>query len=152
MKVGALRFRSSPRSGMLLALVAVVLLCAADARAGCSNHSVTSRYELTRKSARLEILSRAGSLPLSLNDTPAKAPAPAPCSGAFCSDNSARAPSPITTNLQFNDGEQAIASSTAYLTDAGSRERAELRANLHSVARARSIFHPPRFQVAVNSF
>ena len=136
----------------LIAFLALGMIWSTDARAGCSNHNVTSRYQMVGKSARLEILSLAGSVTSPWDGTPRNAPAQSPCSGALCSGNPASAPAPITTSLPLGDGEWALAASTMSLARPGSRVRAQAHVNPRSIARARSIFHPPRFQVAVLSF
>lgn len=152
MKRLAVGFRSGSRSGAILSFLALWTIWASDAQAGCLNHNVTSRDDLAQKWTHLELLDLAGALPAGSAGNPQKAPAPSPCNGAMCSGNPASASAPISTGLAADDGEWALGADSGTLAYPGALDWPRTNANLRSIDRTRSIFHPPRIQAGSTSF
>jgi hypothetical protein len=152
MRFSALESRSGLRPGAIVALVALGAFWASEAHAGCSNHSVTTRYELTAKAADLELLRLAGAVPSGPAEDFQKAPIPSPCTGAMCSGHPASAPAPISSGPPADDGEWALGALRVSPACPGALYWARDNATLRSINRTRSIFHPPRAHVVTTSF
>jgi hypothetical protein len=133
---------ATPLLGAILSLLILGAVLPAEARAGCSDHYVSSRSRSDAELAHLELLGRSGAIPSPWDGSPHQRPTP--CSGALCSGNPAPPPSTAPSVLPMGAGQWAIPASPVAVAAPGSLACPPADAGLRPVDRSCSIFHPPR--------
>ena len=128
--------------GALSMLLIVMTVLPSTARAGCTNHHVTSRSHAPGGMPLLIRLGTAGALSAPSGEAPLERPAP--CTGAFCSGNPAP-PLPTIPPVPPRSGEQwAISLITRVTPGLGAFACTPGDASLQPLFDPSSIFHPPR--------
>lgn len=127
--------------GFILALFVWGLVSPQAAR-GCTGHYVTDRSGLIVESAGLELLSEAGAIPSKTVEVPPKPPAP--CQGAFCSENPVERPV-STQPLPIRFADNWAVSVVRLSFDSPVSRFSWNPDSTHSlIDRSSTIFHPPR--------
>ena len=143
MRLSARGLLATPWFGAILSLLTLGTVLPSTARAGCSDHYVTSRSRSNGELAHLELLGRSGAIPSPWDESSHERPTP--CSGALCSGNPAPPPSTVPSVLPTGAGQWAIPAFPIALAAPGSLACPPTDADLRPVDRSCSIFHPPRF-------
>jgi hypothetical protein len=131
-----------PWCGALLALLAMVTLSPAAARAGCSAHDLILRSQAGGGISYLDLLSSAGALSTPTDQAPRQRPAP--CSGAFCSGNPASPVSPLPSVSSIGVRHWAIVALHVGQLEAGTLQGLFVDADLRPIDVSCTVFHPPR--------
>src|SRR4051812_48628794 len=90
MRLSARGLLATPCFGAILSLLTLGTVLPSSARAGCSDHYVSSRSRSNGELAQLELLGQSGAHPSPWDDSSQHRPTP--CSGALCSGNPAPPP------------------------------------------------------------
>ena len=106
MRLSARGLLATPWFGAILSLLTLGTVLPSTARAGCSDHYVTSRSRSAGELAHLELLGRSGAIPSPWDESSHERPTP--CSGALCSGNPAPPPSTVPSVLPAGAGQWAI--------------------------------------------
>src|SRR5262245_7772203 len=131
-----------PWSGAILAFLTIVIFGDIEARAGCTNHSVTSQTQPMGLSAYLERLLTSGAIPAPGSQSPQNPPAP--CSGALCSGLPAAPDSSLPLLAPVGGDTWAMATVPFTQPSPGSFDGLSVDSSPRPADHSSEILHPPR--------